>query len=179
MAKVFMTDSSHPSVQRYAKHVNPAFVKLLGALGYGRAFVRARGTRLWDDQGREYLDALAAFGANNLGHNPPKLCEKLCGFLTDETPNLIHTGPQLHAGELGEALASRAGPLTTCIFSSSGGEAVEVAMKLARAATRRPGFVFCRGGFHGTGIGALSIMGHQRLRAPFEPLLANTHEIAF
>ena len=46
------TASDHPSVQRYQKHVNPAFVKLLGAFGYGRVFVRAKGTRVWDHEGR-------------------------------------------------------------------------------------------------------------------------------
>jgi hypothetical protein len=42
----------HPAVAKYAQHVNPAFVRLLGTFGYGRVFVRARGTRVWDDQGR-------------------------------------------------------------------------------------------------------------------------------
>ena len=58
--------------ERYAKHVNPEFVRLLGVLGYGRVFVRANGTRLVDDQGREYLDLLAGFGSVPIGHNHPR-----------------------------------------------------------------------------------------------------------
>jgi putrescine aminotransferase len=80
-------------------------------------------------------------------------------------------GPCGAAADLAEALAALAPPLEIALFSSGGGEAVESALKLARAATGRTGFVSCRGGFHGTGFGALSVMGEDRLRAPFEPLL--------
>src|SRR3954453_16899209 len=100
--------SDHPAVDKYARHINPAFVKLLGAFGYGRVFVRARGTRLWDHEGREYLDFLAGFGAVNLGHNPPRLIAKLREALTDDAVNLVHVGPQVHAGDLAEKLAARA-----------------------------------------------------------------------
>src|SRR6185369_314883 len=62
---------------------------------------------------------------------------------------------------------------------SSGAEAVEAGLKLARAATGRSGFIYCRGGFHGTSFGALSVMGDERMRAPFEPLLADCVEVPF
>lgn len=171
--------STHPQVQRYAKHINPAFVKLLGAFGYGRVFVRAKGNRVWDHEGREYLDFLAAYGAVNLGHNPPRLMEKMRELLLDDVPNLVHVGPQVHAADYAEALTSLTGGLEMCLFSCSGGEAVEAGLKLARAATRRPGFVYCKGGFHGTNLGTLSVMGHERLRAPFEPLLSDCHAVPF
>ena len=174
-----MTASTHPQVQRYAKHINPAFVKLLGAFGYGRVFVRAKGNRVWDHEGREYLDFLAAYGAVNLGHNPPRLMEKMRELLLDDVPNLVHVGPQVHAADYAEALTSLTGGLEMCLFSCSGGEAVEAGLKLARAATRRPGFVYCKGGFHGTNLGTLSVMGHERLRAPFEPLLSDCHAVPF
>lgn len=171
--------STHPQVLRYAKHINPAFVKLLGAFGYGRVFVRAKGNRVWDHEGREYLDFLAAFGSVNLGHNPPRLMEKMRELLLDDVPNLVHVGPQVYAADYAEALTSLTGPLSMCLFSCSGGEAVEAGLKLARAATRRPGFVYCKGGFHGTNLGTLSVMGHERLRAPFEPLLGDCHAVPF
>jgi putrescine aminotransferase len=65
------------------------------------------------------------------------------------------------------------------LYSSSGAEAVEGAMKLARAATGRSRFVSCDGGFHGTNPGALSLMGADRLRRPFEPLLPNCARVPF
>ena len=173
-----MTDDS--VVDLYARHVNPAFVRLLGTFGYGRVFVRARGCTLFDDQEREYLDMLAAFGACNLGHNPPRLVEKMQSFLGEEAMNLIHVGPQPHAARLAADLAQvLKPPLEVSLFSNSGGEAVEAAIKLARAASGRSAIVYANGGFHGTGLGALSVLGHARLRKPFEPLLPDCHAVPF
>ena len=167
-------------VDQYARHVNPAFVKLLGVFGYGRIFVKAQGTRLWDSEGREYLDCLAGFGSTNLGHRHPTLVQKLCDELTQPNPDLLHIGPSRPMAQLAERLTRLAGPpFELVLFSTSGGEAVESALKLARAATRRSGFVFCQDGFHGTGLGPLSVMGAPRLRAPFEPLLSGCRAIPF
>jgi putrescine aminotransferase len=166
------------SIQRYDKHVNPAFVRLLGTLGYGRVFVRAKGSRVWDEEGREYLDMLAGFGATSLGHNPPELIAKMKSFLDDDAVNLVHTGPQTHAADLACDLAALAGgDLEVSMFGCSGGEALEAAMKLARAATKRTRIVYAKGGFHGTGLGPLSVMGSGRMRDPFEPLLPDCVEV--
>lgn len=174
-----MAARMHPATARYAEHVNPAFVRLLGAFGYGRVFLRADGMELYDSEGRRYLDFLAGFGTNNLGHNPPALIARLQAALAEELPNVMHVGPQAWAGELGEALAKRVPALPLCLLSLSGSEAVEAAMKLARAATGRPGIVYCTGGFHGTGLGALSVMGHARWQRPFQPLLPECHAVPF
>jgi len=172
--------SAHPAVRKYARHVNPAFVRLLGVLGYGRLFVRARDVWVWDHQGRRYLDCLAGFGAVNLGHNHPRLIERLRSFLTEEALNLCHVGPAPHAADLAEALARlTGGELSVCLFSSSGAEAVEAGLKLARAATRRTDLLYCEGGFHGTNLGTLSVMGSPRLRRPFEPLLGGCTAVHF
>jgi putrescine aminotransferase len=171
--------SEGPEVARYARHVNSAFVRLLGVYGYGRLFVRARDVWLWDSRERQYLDFLAGFGAVNLGHNHPRLRQRLHAFLDEEALNLCHVGPSKHAADLAEALARLAAPLEVCLFSSSGAEAVEAGLKLARAVTRRAGFLYCRGGFHGTNLGSLSVMGSTRLRKPFEPLLADCTAVPF
>ena len=81
------------TVAQYARHVDPAFVKLLGVLGYGRVFTRAAGVFVWDDKGRRYLDLLAGFGSANLGHNHPRLISRLRTFLDEQSLNLSHTGP--------------------------------------------------------------------------------------
>ncbi|UQA59775.1 aspartate aminotransferase family protein [Polyangium aurulentum] len=171
--------SSHPAVLRYAEHMNPAFVKLLGAFGYGRVFVGARQNRLWDHEGREYLDFLAGFGANNLGHNHPRLRERMRELLLDDVPNLVHAGPQVHAADLAFELTRRTGPLTMCLFSCTGAEAVETGLKLARAATRRPGLLHCSAGYHGLNLGNLSVNDTTRMRAPFEPLLPACQAVPF
>jgi putrescine aminotransferase len=175
-----MPAAAHPAVTQYARHVNPALVKMLGVFGYGRVFVRARDVSLWDDRGTEYLDFLAGFGAVNLGHNHPRLIQRLREFLAEDPVNLVHTGPAVHAAELAAALASRLdGGLEVSLFSSSGSEAIDAALKLARAATGRTGHVYCTGGFSGTSLGALSVMGGERFRRPFGPLVPGGEEIPF
>src|SRR5205823_9434921 len=63
--------------------------------------------------------------------------------------------------------------------ASGGAEAVEGGLKLARAATGRAGFISCDGGYHGLSLGTLSVMGDERLRAPFEPLLPDCTRVPF
>jgi len=172
--------SDHPAVQQFARHVNPAFVKLLGMLGFGRLFVRARDVWMWDHEGKEYLDFLAGFGAVSLGHNHPRLLERLRRFLSEEPLNLCHMSPSPQAGELAAALAQRAGEsLSVCLFSNSGAEAVDAGLKLARAATGRAPVLYCRRAFHGTNLGVLSVMGDPHLRHPFEPLLPGCDAVPF
>jgi putrescine aminotransferase len=168
------------AVAAYARHVNPAFVRLLGLLGYGRVFVRALDVWLWDDAGRRYLDFLAGFGAFNLGHNHPRLVRRLREALAGETPQLVHTAPSVDAARCAEALAARlAAPLEVALFATGGAEAVEAAVKLARAATGRTGVLSCEGAFHGLGLGTLSLMDAGRFRAPFEPLLPECERVPF
>lgn len=167
-------------VEKHARYVDPAHVKLLGLLGYGRVFTRAQGVWIWDQQGRRYLDLLAGYGAMPLGHGHPGLRARLKAFLDGEPMNLCLVGVPACAGDLAERLAKLAGePLQRTIFSNSGAEAVEAALKLARLATGRAELVHARGGFHGLTLGTLSVMGHERARKPLEPLLPGCHEVAF
>ena len=164
-----------PVRSQYERHVNPTFVKLLGLLGYGRVLTRAQGSTLWDDQGRTYIDMLAGFGALNLGHNHAGVLGALRDVLGADAVHLCHTGPSAHEAAFAAALAAAAGPpLEIAMLSSTGAEAVEAGIKVARAATGRAGLVYCDGGFHGLSLGTLSIMGAPRLRAPFGKLLPAT-----
>ncbi|MCC6999229.1 MAG: aspartate aminotransferase family protein [Deltaproteobacteria bacterium] len=172
--------SEHPGAAAWARHVSPQFARLLGVLGYGRVLVRGRGSWLWDSEGRSYLDALAGYGTFNLGHNHPRLLERLREVLAADPVHFVHTGPALGAGALGQALAGRvAPPLELTLLSSSGAEAVEAGLKVACAATRRREVVYCQGGFHGTNLGVLSIMGAPRMRRPFEAMLAPARAVPF
>ncbi len=175
-----MKQSDQPTSQAFAKYVNPSFVELLGVLGYGRVFTRASDVWVWDCDGRRYLDCLAGFGAVNLGHNHPKLIASLHRLLDEQAFHFCQVGPAERAAALAEALAKRlAPPLEVSLFASSGAEAVEAGLKLARAATGRGAFLSCDGGFHGTTLGTLSVMGTERMRKPFEPLLADCHRVPF
>lgn len=165
---------------QYARHVDPAFIKLLGTLGYGRVFTRALGSRVWDDQGRAYLDLLAGFGSANIGHNHPRLAARLRALLDEQPLNLSHTGPSPHSAALAEALAGAAGPpLTMSLFCTSGADAVEAAVKAARAATRRTTIVVCEGAYHGLSLGTLSMSTSSRMRRPFEPLMPDCAAVPF
>jgi acetylornithine/N-succinyldiaminopimelate aminotransferase len=132
-------------------------------------FVRGEGTRLWDDEGNEYLDFLSGISVTQLGHCPPAVVEAVreqAGRLM-HVGNLFYTEPamrlakQLSDGSLG-------GKAFLC---NSGAEAIECAIKLARR--RRPGggFVVLEGGFHGRTMGALSATPQETKQAPFAPLV--------
>jgi len=167
-------------IETYARHVNPTFIKLLGVWGYGRVFERAEDVWVWDHQGQKYLDFLAAFGAANIGHNHPRLVARLEAFLEVGAIQFNHVGPSLHTAKLAQRVAELLpAPLEVSLLSNTGGEAVEAALKLARAATGRAGFVYCEGSYHGTTLGTLSIMGADRMRAPFEPLLGGCAQVPF
>jgi putrescine aminotransferase len=156
----------------FAAHVNPTMVEALGLLGYGRAIVRGEGVRLWDREGREYRDFLAGYGTLLLGHNHPEVRDALLEVLRAGTPQFLQVAPQPLAAALAARLARLApGGLEVAYFMSSGSEAVDGALKLARAATRRPRFVSAERGFHGITFGALSVTGHAKHREAFEPLL--------
>lgn len=161
-------------------HINPTLVEALALLGYGRDFVRARGFHLWDDKGEEYLDFLAGYGSVPLGHNHPEVIDAIDEALRSSSPNFLQIAPQPLASALAARLARLApGDLSMAYLMSSGSEAVEGAMKLARAVTRRERFVSAARGYHGTTIGALSITGGKRSRAPFEPLLPGCAIVPF
>lgn len=169
-----------PAVEAYARHVNPGFVRLLGLLGYGRVFVRAEGSRVFDDQGRSYLDLLSGYGASSLGHHHPRLAGRIRAFLDEAPLNLNHVGPSPSTAALAERLAALAPkPLELALFASGGAEGVEAALKIAACATGRARFLHCAGGYHGTSLGTLPLMGDARMRAPFEPLLHASGRVPF
>lgn len=172
--------AQHPAMLDFGRHVNPGFVRLVGMLGYARIFVRAAGMKLWDHEGREYLDFLAGFGTFNVGHNHPLLVEKLREFLLSQVPNVLHIAPQPMAAELAQKLSQlTGGALEVALFCSGGGEAVEAGLKLARAATGRRPFLYCKQGFHGNSLGALAVMGDRRYQRPFEPLIPECELVPF
>jgi acetylornithine/N-succinyldiaminopimelate aminotransferase len=132
-------------------------------------FVRGEGTRLWDDEGNEYLDFLAGISVAQLGHCHPRVVEAV----REQAAQLMHVG-NLYYTEPALRLAAR---LSECslggkvFLCNSGTEAIECAIKLARR--RRPGgdFVVLEGAFHGRTMGALSATPQEEKQAPFAPLV--------
>jgi putrescine aminotransferase len=156
----------------YSRHVNPVLSEFLKLSGRDQRFVRATGCTLITEQGEEFADWVAGFGSMNLGHNPPGLREKIDKHLSENPPNLYPESLNPYSGELAAKLVRLAGShFETCFFSNSGSEAVESAIKTAIAATGRKKVLFCEGAYHGTTLGALSLMGDGHYRHQFEPLL--------
>src|SRR5947209_16512718 len=111
--------------------------------------VRGEGSTVWDDQGRAYLDCAAGYGVANLGHAHPAVVaaiRKQAGTLLS-CPETLHNDQR--ALLLQELAAVLPAGLDRIFLSSSGTEAIEAALKLARAATGRTGVVAAMRGFHG------------------------------
>ena len=171
MVREILATPASETRRLFAAHVNPTMVEALGLLGYGRDFVRGEGLTLWDAEGRTYRDFLAGYGTLLLGHNHPEVRDAVAEVLGAGVPQFMQVSPQPLAAALAARLARLApGGLDIAYFMSSGSEAVDGALKLARAATRRPRFVSAERAFHGITFGALSVTGHEKHRAPFEPL---------
>ncbi|MFP5399187.1 MAG: aspartate aminotransferase family protein [Gammaproteobacteria bacterium] len=144
---------------------------------YGRlpiALSHGRGCRVWDTDGREYLDALGGIAVNTLGHAHPRLV----GALQDQVAKLIHTS-NYYRVPLQEQLAAKLveiSGLTNVFFCNSGLEANEGALKIARKfghdkGIDRPEIVVYEKAFHGRSIATLSATGNPKVQAGFGPLV--------
>ncbi len=154
-----------------------ATVENPGVTGRGPRFPvvweRARGTRVWDADGHEYLDLTAAFGVAAIGHTHPRVEEAV----TRQAGELIHAMGDVHPArikvELLERLAAIApGDLGVTHLGLNGTDAVEAALKTALLATGKPGVIAFAGGYHGLSYGALPLAGHDHFRRPFAAQLA-------
>lgn len=133
------------------------------------AIVRGKGARLWDADGKEYIDCVGGQGAANLGHANPQVVKAI----TDQAATLISC-PEMFYNDKRAALEEKLCTLSgypRVFLCSSGTESVEAALKFARITTGRTGFVATMRGFHGRTMGALSATWEKKYREPFEPLV--------
>ncbi|MGH2893645.1 MAG: aminotransferase class III-fold pyridoxal phosphate-dependent enzyme [Solirubrobacteraceae bacterium] len=163
-----------------ARHLDSSLVDVLRLLGFDKEYVSAEGSYLYDAAGRAYLDFHTGEGFASLGHSHPGVRDVLRATLA---ANLVD-GVQLHhsvlAGLLAEALSDRLPyGLDAVSFASTGAEAVDAAMKFARAATRRPRLLSCDSSFHGVTLGPLSLVGDDFFREGFGPLLPGCDRVPF
>jgi ornithine--oxo-acid transaminase len=163
-----------------ARHLDPSLVDVLRIVGFDEEYVSAQGSYLFDLDGRAYLDFHTGEGFASLGHNHPDVREVLCATLSAD----LIDGVQIHysplAGMLAEALSERLPPgLDAVFFASTGAEAVDSAMKFARAATRRPRLISCDSSFHGITLGPLSLVGDDFFKEGFGPLLPGCDRVPF
>src|SRR5438552_16245121 len=141
----------------WARTINPQFVRVLRTIGFDRTWARAEGAYLYDANGTRYLDLLGGFGMYNVGRNNPRVRAALAEALELETPGKVQMGVSPLPGLLAEALLEQApSSVGRVLFTTSGTESVEAALKLARTATGRSRGVACEHGCHGRAAGSLS-----------------------
>src|SRR3954464_4719583 len=164
----------------YARTINPQFMRVLKTIGFDRTWARAEGQYLYDTDGTRYLDMLGGFGMYNVGRNNPRIRAALVEALELETPGSVQLGVTALPGLLAEALLERTpARLERVLFTSSGTEAVEAALKLGRAATKRTRVLSAEHGFHGLTLGSLSANGNPEFSARFGPLLPGFDRVPF
>src|SRR5436305_5516494 len=162
------------------RHLDSSLVDVLRILGFDKEYVSAQGSYLYDAAGRAYLDFHTGEGFASLGHNHADVREVIQATLAAD----LVAGVQLHhsvlAGMLAEALSHRLPQgLDAVSFASTGAEAVDAAMKFARAATRRPRLLSCDSSFHGVTLGPLSLVDDDFFKEGFEPLLPACELVRF
>lgn len=152
---------------------------------YGRqpvAFTHGKGVRLYDENGREYLDAMAGVAVNTLGHGHPDLVQAV----SRQAAEMIHCSNLyrvLAQEKLSDRLAELSG-MDEVFFCNSGCEANEAAIKLARLyghqrGVELPGIIVMEHAFHGRTLATLSATGNRKVQAGFEPLTPGFHRVPF
>ncbi len=167
-----MNAASHAAIKAPIEAASPHVMNTYGRLPL--ALSHGQGCRVWDVNGKVYLDALGGIAVNTLGHNHPKLVPAL----QDQVSKLIHTSNYYHI-PLQEALAAKLvelSGLTNVFFCSTGLEANEAALKLARKfghdkGIAKPEVVVYDKAFHGRSIATLSATGNPKVQAGFGPLV--------
>ncbi|MFI5385410.1 MAG: aspartate aminotransferase family protein [Fimbriimonadales bacterium] len=156
--------------EKYSEHINPYFAKLVAFAGFG-VEMRAEGCYIYDQEGKQYLDCLGGYGTFSLGHRHPRVVQAV----KDQLDKMALSGKAFFSKPAAD-LAARLAELTPegidyFFFCNSGTEAVEGALKFARMATGRSKIVSTINSFHGKTLGSLSVMGREKYRIPFEPLI--------
>ncbi len=143
------------------------------------AIVRGQGARVWDAEGREYIDCVAGQGSANLGHCHPDIVKAL----TEQANRLISCPEIFYNDRRAEFLAALArvvpAGLERIFLCNSGTEAVEATIKFARSGTGRTEIVAAMRGFHGRTFGALSATWNREYRQPFEPLVPGFSHVPY
>jgi len=164
--------------ENYRRYLNPPLARVMKLSG-SPIEVRAEGTTIWDHTGKAYLDFAGGYGVFTLGHSHPRVVAAVKAQL-DLMSLSGKTMLDPLAGRLARRLAEIApGDLELSFFCNSGAEAVEGALKMARAATGRTKFVATHGSFHGKTFGALSVSGRAAFQTPYAPLVPDVVHVPY
>jgi putrescine aminotransferase len=171
------------TVENFSNHYNPGFLGYRKSVTEGGDFAAVewsgRGATFTDVFGRTYLDLLGGYGLLSLGWSHQKVIAAVKAQL-DRSPMPTQELLDWPRGMLADLMSKiTPGDLDYAFFVSSGTEAVEGAMKFAKAATGKSGFIAAVRGFHGKTAGSLSLMGKAAFRKPAMPLLGNVYHVPY
>ncbi|WP_462172843.1 prodigiosin MAP biosynthesis aminotransferase PigE [Pseudoalteromonas xiamenensis] len=180
-AVIHASPSREDTLDRHHQFVNPMLVEFLKQQRCDHVFNQAHGTSLSTVNGETYMDMVAGYGCLNLGHNPTAVTKAVSDYLQAQGPNFIqYISIPEQTAKLAEVLCHVApGNMGKVFFSNSGTEAVEAAIKLAKAATGKAGIAYLKNSYHGKTLGALSLTGREKHRKFFQPLLSDMVEVPF
>jgi ornithine--oxo-acid transaminase len=154
------------------QHINRTLVAAQRVIGFDKVYARAEGAYLYDMDNQPYLDFLSGYSVFNIGRNHPVVKKAIRDVLDADLPNMVQMDCSLLSGLLAEAITKRTPPhLDAIFFCNSGTEAIEGALKFARAATGRKRVVSLENAFHGLSLGSLSLMGCESFTEGFGPLM--------
>jgi putrescine aminotransferase len=171
-------DEFRGRVDTISRYVNAPYISFLDRLGLTIEFTRAEGARIYDRDGRMFIDCVAGYGNLNLGHNHPRIVNAVVEELLSLRPYNLPFLSQAQS-RLAERLAEvTPGDLECSLFVNSGSEAVDSGLKLARLATGRPHVVAARGAWHGFTFGAMSVSEPAMCRS-FMPLLGDVTQVPY
>lgn len=164
--------------ENYKAYVNPPLARVMKVSG-SPVEVRAHGCTVYDQNGKAYLDFAGGYGVFTLGHSHPKVIAAVKAQL-DLMSLSGKTMFNVLLGRAAKRLAELApGDLQISFFCNSGTEAVEGAIKLAKAATKRHKIVATHNAYHGKTLGALSASGREYFRSEYAPLLPAFEHVAY
>lgn len=143
--------------------------------------IKARGSNMWDINGKKYIDLIAGISVCNIGHCHPAVIEAIKKQIDDYMHIMVYgeliESPQVaYAKMLTDYLPTI---LNSVFYTASGSEATEGAMKLAKRFTGRTQIISFQNSYHGSTQGALSVMGDEYWRNAFRPLLPNTMQLNY
>jgi LysW-gamma-L-lysine/LysW-L-ornithine aminotransferase len=145
------------------------------------AIVRGEGARVWDEDGREYIDCIGGHGVAIVGHCNPAVVEAICAQAQRLIicPEVFYNDVRARYIERLLAAAPSWAGLNRVYLGNSGTESVEAALKFARLSTGRAGIVAAMRGFHGRTMGALSATWEPNYRNPFMPLVPGFDHVPY
>ena len=161
--------------ESYRRYVNPLVTLRAELLGEPTRITAVRDGRLVEPRG----DVEDFHGTQTFGHRHPAITQALTEFLASDSPNWFPCRVNPYAGLLAQRLCERSGHYSNVFFANSGSGAVEAAIKLARAATKKPRVISLDGAYHGCTMGSCALMKPGMFKDPFGPHVPGAGPIPF